>query len=481
MGPVAIPGDRLYGAQTSRAVANFPVSGQGIGREMIRALGLIKLAAARVNRRLGLLEPGLSRAIGAAARQVAAGALDDHFPVDVFQTGSGTSSNMNANEVIANVANLRLGSAIGARHPVHPNDHVNLGQSSNDVFPSAIQVASACVAQERLIPALELALAELTRAAGRFSRVIKVGRTHLQDATPIRLGQEFSGYASQVSHATAGVRAALEGLLELPLGGTAVGTGINAHPEFGAMAARQLARLTGLPFREAPDHFAAQASLDRIVAMSAALRSVAIAFTKIANDIRWMGSGPRLGLAELRIPDLQPGSSIMPGKVNPVVAEALLMVCAQVVGNDAAIAHAGMSGNFELNVMMPLAARNLIEQVRLLSAATRLFAEKLLRGLEANADRIAERVEQSLAMATALVPLVGYDKAAALARESERTGRTIRELALAEKLLPRSVLARVLDPETLAGPPSPRPWPRHSQRVTPSSPRRGKKGQGGRL
>ena len=430
MGEFRVPEGALYGAQTARAVDNFQVSGRPIGRELIAALGLIKRAAAWVNRELGLLEPPLAEAISAAAEEVERGELDAHFPVDVFQTGSGTSSNMNANEVIANRAIARLGGVIGSKQPVHPNDHVNFGQSSNDVFPSAIHVAAMLLVERRLLPALAQLQGSLDRKAKEFDDIVKIGRTHLQDATPIRLGQELSGYASQVEHGAAHVRDTCAHLRELALGGTAVGTGINTHPEFGRRVAAKLAELTGIPFVEAPNHFEAQGAQDAAVALSGALKTVAVGLMKIANDLRWLASGPRLGLGELEIPPVQPGSSIMPGKVNPVIAESLIMVCAQVIGNDAAIALGGLYGNFELNVMLPLIARNLLEQIALLANGASQLAAKLVDGLRANSARIEAQREGSLALATALAPHIGYDRAAAIAKKAHAQGLSLREAAL---------------------------------------------------
>jgi fumarate hydratase, class II len=444
MGEVQVPEDALYGAQTARAVENFKVSGRGIGREMIQALGLIKRAAALVNRDLGLLAPRLAEAIEAAALEVEGGGLDAHFPVDVFQTGSGTSSNMNANEVIANRASVLLGGAPGSRS-IHPNDHVNFGQSSNDVFPTAIHLSAALLLEHRLLPALRHLHETLARKAREFDPIVKIGRTHLQDATPIRLGQEFSGYAAQIEHGLSTLRDAGEGLRELAQGGTAVGTGSNTHPEFGRRMAERLSQLTGISFHEARNHFAAQASPDAAVQLSGACKTLATSLIKIANDIRWLASGPRLGLGELEIPAVQPGSSIMPGKVNPVMAESLIMVCAQVIANDLAISLGGLSGNFELNVMLPLIARNLLEQLALLANSTVLFADKLLADLRANVATIAARNESSLSLATALAPHIGYDQAAEIAKESAKSGRTVREIARERAPLPEAELERALD------------------------------------
>jgi fumarate hydratase, class II len=445
MGEMLVPDEALYGAQTARAVENFPISGAGIGREMIRALGLIKLAAAGVNEALGLLEPRLAQAIRAAAQEVVDGKLDAHFPVDVFQTGSGTSSNMNANEVIANRAIQLLGGEVGSKDPVHPNDHVNLGQSSNDVFPTALHVAAVSAVELRLLPALAELSGALREKAVAFDDVVKIGRTHLQDATPIRLGQELSGYAAQVEHVTGHVSAALPHLRELAQGGTAVGTGINTHPEFGRRVAARLSELSGRRFVEADNHFEAQAAQDAAVQASGALKTTAAALLKIANDLRWLGSGPRLGLGELQIPAVQPGSSIMPGKVNPVIAESLIMVCAQVIGNDAAVTLGGLYGSFELNTMLPLIARNLLEQIELLAAGAATFADKLVRGLSPDLARIEAGNERSLALATALAPRIGYDRAAALAKQAHASGRTVREVALEQQVLPPEELQHVLD------------------------------------
>lgn len=417
MGEIHVPSHALYGAQTQRAVENFRIGSYRLQPEFIRALGLIKACAAKANAELGTLPAELAKAIEQTANEIATGLHYNQFVVDVFQTGSGTSTNMNANEVIGRLAQA------------HPNDHVNRGQSSNDVFPTAIHVAAAMAIQQELLPALEFLHAALVAKGTDFWNVHKIGRTHLQDATPMRLGQEFSGYAQQMLASIERVRTALPGIYELPLGGTAVGTGVNAAPGFAARTIALISERTGLPFREARNHFEAQAAKDALVFLSGALKSCAIALTKIANDIRWLGSGPRAGLGELRLPELQPGSSIMPGKVNPVIAESVLMICAHVIGNDAAIAWAGASGTFELNTMMPLLAFTTLDSVELLAAGVRNFAERCVAGLEANQARTEELVERSLAMATPLVPEVGYDKAAEIAKEAHATGRTVREIA----------------------------------------------------
>lgn len=434
MGEMRVPSDALYGAQTARAIENFPISGLGFPRAFIRALGLIKSAAARVNGRMGQLPSGRASAIEAAAEQVAAGQYDAQFAVDIFQTGSGTSTNMNANEVIGRLA--------GA----HPNDHVNRGQSSNDVIPSAMHIAAAEEVHGRLLPSIRRLQTSLERKAAGFDAVIKIGRTHLQDAVPVRLGQEFGGYARQVEVSRERIEAALPGIYELALGGTAVGTGLNAPPGFAAAVIREIAGRTGLPFVEAKNHFEAQAARDAAAFLSGALRNYAISLTKIANDIRWLGSGPRCGIGEIRLPAVQPGSSIMPGKINPVIAESLLMVCAQVIGHDAAIAWCAAAGNFELNVMMPVMAYDLLDSISLLAAGSRNFAEKLVDGLEPNRARAESFVEQSLAMATALAPEIGYEKAAALAKEAYANGQTIRELAREKSGLSEQRLNELLDP-----------------------------------
>jgi fumarate hydratase class II len=445
LGPVEVPAEALWGAQTERARRNFPISGERFSRPFLAALAAIKREAAVVNGELGLLGPELAAAIRDAADEVVGGALDEHFPLDIYQTGSGTSTNMNANEVIANRANERLGGARGARHPVHPNDHVNLGQSSNDVIPTAIHVAAYGLLEGELEPALRTLEAALVDRATAFDDVVKIGRTHLADAVPVRLGQELAGHAQQVRHALARLAATKPRLAELALGGTAVGTGLNAHPELAPRVIARLRTALGLPFVPAANRFEALAARDACVELSGALRTVAVSLAKIANDLRWMASGPRCGIGEITLPSLQPGSSIMPGKVNPVLPEALLMVCSQVVGHDAAIAVAGMSGNFELNVQMPLLARNLLASLSLLAAATRRFASGCVAGIEANRERCAELVERSLAMVTVLAPHIGYDAAAALAKEALASGRTVREVCLEHRLLDPERLAVLLD------------------------------------
>ncbi|MFF8647072.1 class II fumarate hydratase [Streptomyces griseoluteus] len=424
MGEVRVPAHAKWRAQTQRAVENFPVSGRRLERAHIEALARIKGAAAKVNADLGVLDRDVADAIQGAAAEVADGTWDEHFPVDVFQTGSGTSSNMNANEVIATLAGERLG------RDVHPNDQVNASQSSNDVFPSSIHIAATAAVVHDLIPALERLSAALTRKAEEFADVVKAGRTHLMDATPVTLGQEFGGYAAQVTYGVERLRSSLPRLAELPLGGTAVGTGINTPPGFSAAVIEEVARATGLPFTEARDHFEAQGARDGIVETSGQLRTIAVGLTKIANDLRWMSSGPRTGLAEIRLPDLQPGSSIMPGKVNPVVPEAVLMVAAQVIGNDATIATAGAAGNFELNVMLPVMAKNVLESVRLLANASRLLADRTIDGITADRERAREYAESSPSVVTPLNRYVGYEEAARIAKKSLAERKTIREVVL---------------------------------------------------
>jgi fumarate hydratase class II len=446
MGEMEVPADALFGASTQRAVLNFQISGQRFPRRFIRAQALIKKAAAETNAELGLLDLDRATAIAAAAQAVADGGYDDHFPIDVYQTGSGTSTNTNFNEVIARLATQRL--AVGTR--VHPNDDVNKCQSSNDTIPTAIQVSAAMAIDEDLLPALERLLTALRAKAAEFMPVVKTGRTHLQDATPIRLGQEFQGYAGQVEESLRRARQATDELLSVPLGGTAVGTGINAHPEFAARACRRLSALTGLQVRETTNHFFAQATLDVPIAVHGAIKAVALSLWKVASDIRLMGMGPRAGLAELGLPETQPGSSIMPGKVNPVIVESLTMVVARVVGNDATMSFAQTGSLLELNVMMPVAAVSLLESISLLAASARNFSERCVDGLAAT-ERAPQLVEQGLMLATALAPVIGYDEAAKLAKEALRTGRTIRELALERGLAPTE-LDTLLDPAKMTEP-----------------------------
>ena len=446
LGDIEVEDGAYWGAQTERARRNFPVSGLRFPRRFIAALGTIKREAAAVNAAMGIVDGKLAEAIARAAGEVAEGRLDDHFPLDIFQTGSGTSTNMNANEVISNRAIELLGGQKGSKKPVHPNDHVNAGQSSNDVIPTAIHVAAYASVVEDLEPALA-GLAEALAAKEReFDDVVKIGRTHLQDAVPVRLGQEFSGYAQQMRNALERLAAVKPRLAELPLGGSAVGTGLNVPPGFADQVIERLAAATGHPFRPARNRFEAMAAKDAAVETSGALKTIAVSLTKIANDLRWLGSGPRCGLGEIVLPSLQPGSSIMPGKVNPVIPEMVLMVSAQVVGNDAAITVAGMAGNFELNVMMPVIAYDLLLSIQILASAARLLTERCVAGLEADRERCREMVEKSLAMCTALAPKIGYDAAAAIAKDAYLSGRTVREIARERNILPAAELDAALDP-----------------------------------
>ncbi|HVL98306.1 MAG TPA: class II fumarate hydratase [Egibacteraceae bacterium] len=446
MGEVEVPASAYYGASTQRAVANFPISGQGIPTGLIRALALVKAAAAVVNHAQGLLDDARFRAIAQAAEEVADGVLGGHFPVDVFQTGSGTSSNMNVNEVIANRAIELLGGQLGSKDPVHPNDHVNAGQSSNDVFPTAVHLAVHEAVTARLLPSLRRLQASLERKARELADVVKPGRTHLMDATPVTLGQEFSGYARQVELGIARVEATLERLAELPLGGTAVGTGLNAPEGMTDGVIAELRRRTGIAtLREATNHFEAQGARDALVEVSGACKVVAVSLTKIANDLRWMGSGPRTGLAEIRLPEIQPGSSIMPAKVNPVIPESVTQVAAQVIGNDAAVTVGGLSGNFELNVYIPMMARNVLESVRLLATSAENFAARCVDGVVANVERCTELVEKNLSTVTALVPAIGYDRSAELAKQALVEDRPLREVVKAAGVLPDEEVDRILD------------------------------------
>ena len=448
MGSMTVPAEALYGAQTARARDNFPISGIVFPRPFLRALGMVKEHAAKVNRELGLIDERVALAVMDAAEEVIIGDLDDHFPLDIFQTGSGTSTNMNANEVIANRACQLLGEPLGSR-TVHPNDHVNYGQSSNDVIPTVMHLAAAVEIKEQLLPKLDELRKALGAKAREFDDIVTIARTHLQDATPIRLGQIFGGYFRQVALVISELERTMDGLCELPLGGTAVGTGLNTHPEFAQRVIAGLAEVTDLPLREAKDHFASQGGKEQVVAASGALKTTATALFKIANDIRFLASGPRCGLGELQLPAVQPGSSIMPGKVNPVMAESLMQVCAQVVGNDTTITLSGMSGNFELNVMMLVMAHNLLQSIDLLASATDQFNERCLQGLAADRERCEGLIEESLAMCTALAPVIGYDQAAAIAKQAHETGRTVREVAIAEEVLPEEELKSLLDPRPM--------------------------------
>ncbi len=453
MGEMTVPGHALWGASTQRAIENFPISGYRFGRRFIRALGLIKQSAAEVNAELGAVPSDKTDLIIKAAEEVIEGMHDEHFGVDVFQTGSGTSTNMNANEVIANRAIQMAGGVVGSKDPVHPNDHVNQSQSSNDVIPTAMHVAASEALKEDLIPAIEHMAAALEEKAKAFDVVVKIGRTHLQDATPIRLGQEFGGYAAQMRLGAMRSHKAINALHELPLGGTAVGTGINTHVDFGKKVAAILAKKTGMAFAEASNHFECQHAKDGFVEASGILRTIAISMAKIANDIRLLGSGPRCGIGELVIPATQPGSSIMPGKVNPVMSEMVLQSVAHVVGADAAIAHAGATlGTFDLHVGMPVMAHHFLESVRILSNAARVFTDRCIVGLTADVHRAEQLVEQSLAMCTSLAPVLGYDQAAAIAKKAFATGKTVREIALEENALPADRLNALLDARSMTEP-----------------------------
>jgi len=450
MGKFDVPIDAYYGANTMRAVLNFPISELRFPRSFIRAIASTKLAAAQVNVELGELDSKLADAIVSAATEVADGKFDDQFVVDVFQTGSGTSTNMNANEVISNRAIEILGGEKGSRTPVHPNDHVNMGQSSNDVIPTCIHVAALGAIRTDLIPALRQLQGDLEKKADEFMSVIKTGRTHLQDATPIRLGQEFLGYVGQIERGIQRTETAASELSEVALGGTAVGTGVNAHPEFATRVCAKLSEILGVDVHETSNHFQAQSSLDNIVAASGGLKTIAVSLMKISNDIRWIGSGPRGGFGEIMLPEVQPGSSIMPGKVNPVIPESVCQVAAQVIGNDAAIAIAGQSGNFEINVMMPVAAYNLLQSIDLLAASAKNLAEQCISGLEATTAG-PDMVERGLAIVTALVPHIGYDASAAIAHEAQETGKTVKEISLIRTDLTEDQLVEILDPSSMTG------------------------------
>ena len=454
MGEMQVPVDAYYGAQTARAVENFPISDLRFNRRFIAAMGLIKWACAQANFDLHLLDEKRRSLIQQAAQEVIDGKLDAQFVVDIFQTGSGTSTNMNTNEVIAGRANELASGKRGGKDPIHPNDHVNMEQSSNDVIPTAMHVSAAVAIKESLVPALNHLAEALEAKAKQFDDVVKIGRTHLQDATPIRLGQEISGYAAQARLSALRAEKAIRALRELPLGGTAVGTGINSHPDFAGAAIKTIAAKTGIDFVEAQNHFEAQASKDGIVETSGQLKTIAVSLTKIANDIRWLSSGPRCGIGEISIPATQPGSSIMPGKVNPVMSEMTLQVAAQVLGNDATIAFAasGLGSSFELNVMMPVMAFNVLQSIELLSRAARVFADRCVAGLEADRERCESLVEQSLAMCTSLAPVIGYDKSADIAKESFKTGKTVRQVAAERKLMPDADLNKTLDARRMTQP-----------------------------
>jgi fumarate hydratase class II len=451
MGEMHVPATALWGAGTQRAVLNFPISDRRFPRRFIKALGLIKKAAAQTNGELGLLPRDVVDAIVAAAQEVADGGLDDHFVLDIYQTGSGTSTNMNANEVISNRAIQKLGGQLGSKKPVHPNDHVNFGQSSNDVIPTALHLGAIMAIDDVLLPGLGELAGALQAKSKEFWGVIKTGRTHLQDATPIRLGQEFSGYAGQIERAIERAKHAKKELSEVALGGTAVGTGINTHPEFSKRATAKLSKELGTEIRESSNHFQAQSTLDDAVDASGSMRTIAVSLFKIANDIRWLGSGPRAGIGEITLPEVQPGSSIMPGKINPVICESVMMVCAQVIGNDGAIAFGGASGNFEINLMMPLVAYNLIHGIELLGSSASNLSKQAVRGLQAT-DKGPAMVERGLSMVTSLAPIIGYDAAAAIAKEAAKTGETVREVALRKTDLGAEKLKEILDPMLMTEP-----------------------------
>ncbi|MBW2566827.1 MAG: class II fumarate hydratase [Deltaproteobacteria bacterium] len=446
MGEVRVPAHVYYGAETQRAVDNFPVSGLRLPRVFIRAIGIIKKYAAQANKELGLLDPKIAKAVMAAADEVAVGKMDEQFVVDVFQTGSGTSTNMNANEVIAARTNELMTGKKKSRHPVHPNDHINLGQSSNDVIPTAFHIAALTSINEDLLPAQEVLHKSLRKKSKEFHHVVKIGRTHLQDAVPLRLGQEFSGYAEQVRLGIRRIKNVRDSLSRLALGGTAVGTGLNTHPEFASRVIALISQETGWSFRETRNHFEAQANQEAALETSGALKTVGVSLMKIANNIRWLSSGPRCGIGEINVPPLQPGSSMMPGKVNPVVPESVIQVAAHVIGNDTTVTVGGQIGNFELSGMLPVVAHNLLESIRLVSAAARLFAEKCIDGITANEERCRAFLENSLAMSTGLVPVIGYEKAAEIAQEAHRTGKTVRDVAMEQKVLPETQLEELLDP-----------------------------------
>jgi fumarate hydratase class II len=452
MGEIEVPADRYYGAQTARSLQNFRIGGDRFPREVIRALGILKKAAARANAELGALPDETAVLIVRAADEVIAGRLDDHFPLVVWQTGSGTQTNMNANEVIANRAIELAGGVVGSKDPVHPNDDVNRGQSSNDAFPTAMHIAAAERTMHHLLPAVRALRDTLAEKSGAFGDIVKIGRTHLMDAVPLTLGQEFSGYVQQLDNAAGRIESALDGLYDLALGGTAVGTGLNAHPAFAGRCAAGIAAITGLPFRSAPNKFEALAAHDAIVFASGALKTLAASLMKIANDIRWLASGPRCGIGEISLPANEPGSSIMPGKVNPTQAEAMTMVCAQVMGNDVAVNIGGMSGNFELNVFKPLMIFNLLNSIRLLGDACTSFDAHCAAGIEANRDVIARHLDNSLMLVTALNPRIGYDRAAQVAKKAFAEGATLREAAVALGILSGEEFDRIVRPEDMTGP-----------------------------
>jgi fumarate hydratase class II len=452
LGEVRVPDRAYYGAQTQRAIDNFPISGVRFPRRFIWALGLVKRSCAFANEDLGLLDTYRAEWIAAAAQEVMDGRLDDNFPIDIFQTGSGTSTNMNANEVISNRAIELMGGDLGSKDPVHPNDHVNMGQSSNDIIPTTIHVSGAVAIHEDLLPALRTLHASLAAKAVAFDHIVKSGRTHLMDATPVRLGQEFGGYAAQVKHGIRRAESARDALLELALGGTATGTGLNRPLTFPEKAIHRIAEVTGLPFREAENHFEAQGARDAVVEAHGQLKTIAASLMKIANDIRWLGSGPRTGFSEITLTALAPGSSIMPGKVNPVMSEMLTMVCCQVFGNDVAVNMGGQGGNFELNVYLPVMVHNLLQSIEVLANGSSVFAKKCVDGIEANEERCRETVERNLAICTSLAPAIGYDKAAAISKYAFKTGQNVREVATEWGVLPAEELASLLDPRKMTEP-----------------------------
>jgi len=451
LGEVSVPAEMLWGAQTQRAIDNFKISGVRFQREFIRALGIVKRAAADANIRIGLLDPELGKEIIYTASEIIEGDLDDQFPLDIFQTGSGTSFNMNANEVIANKVNIKLGKKPGSKSPVHPNDHVNMGQSSNDVIPTAIHIAIAEIVSWSLLPSLTLLQESLELKRDEFDEIVKLGRTHLQDATPVRLGQEFGGYAEMIKKSIKRIEAGLDGIMDLALGGTAVGTGLNTHKDFPGIAIKNISELTNINFSEASDHFEAQSCKDSVVFMSSAYKTLAVSLSKIANDIRWSGSGPFGGIGELILPEVQPGSSIMPGKVNPVIPESILQVSAKVIGNDATITICGQSGNFQLNTMMPLIGFASIESGLILTNGINTFREKCISGIKVDISRCEELVEKSLAMVTSLTPEIGYDAATGIAKEAYLTGKTIREILKEKKLIDEQKVEELLNPMNMTG------------------------------
>tara|TARA_B110000438_G_scaffold199606_1_gene191140 strand:- start:104 stop:1483 length:1380 start_codon:yes stop_codon:yes gene_type:complete len=451
MGELKVPSDALYGANTRRAQLNFPISKLRFGRSLIKALGLIKQSAAETNLELKLIDKKVAEAVISSSQEVIDGKHDESFIVDIFQTGSGTSTNMNVNEVISNLSILKLGGKIGSRVPVHPNDHVNKGQSSNDVIPTAIHIAAAISIKDNLIPSMEALKSSLQKKSEEFWGIVKTGRTHLQDATPIRLGQEFKGYYGQIENSLSKINSALEELSSLALGGTAVGTGIGMDPEFCGEVIKKISNKTEINFSETKNHFQSQSTIDGIVYASGCVRSFAVSLMKIANDIRWLGSGPRAGIGEISLPEVQPGSSIMPGKVNPVIAESVTMICAQVMGNDQTVSIAGQSGNFELNVMMPIAAHNLLESIEILASGSNNFSKQCIEGLVAT-DKGPNMVNQGLAICTALAPKLGYDKAANIAHIASESGETIKEVTLRETDLSSEEIDKILEPLSMTEP-----------------------------